>query len=66
VGGLQIWTSALLGAKNIGLFEIYGVSARTRGEGVEPVRTRGRGQFFTVLCGGPLWTSLIIILAELQ
>jgi len=25
--------------KNFGCFEIYGVSARTRGEGVEPVRT---------------------------
>jgi len=38
-GILQIWTSTLFGAKNIGFFEIYGVSARTRGEGVEPVRT---------------------------
>jgi len=38
-------TSALFGAKNFGFFEIY-VSARTRG--VEPVRTRGRGQFFAI------------------
>jgi len=30
---------ALVGAKNIGFFEIYGVSAWTRR--VEPVRTRG-------------------------
>jgi len=29
---LQIWTSALFGVKIIGFFEIYGVSARTRGE----------------------------------
>jgi len=48
--------------KKFGLFEIYGVSARTRGR-VEPVRTRGRrlsqcghfadkgeeGQFFAIL-----------------
>jgi len=48
-------------AKNIGFFEIYGVSARTRGERVEPVRTvcgQGkRGQFFVVLCGRLLWTA---------
>jgi len=25
-------TSAIFGAKNLGFFEIYGVSARTRGE----------------------------------
>jgi len=30
-GALQVWTSALFGAKNFGFFEIYGVSARTRG-----------------------------------
>jgi len=34
-----MWTFALFGAKIIGFFEIYGVSARSRGEGVEPVRT---------------------------
>jgi len=27
-----MWTSALFGAKIIGFIEIYGVSARTRGE----------------------------------
>jgi len=32
-------TFALFGAKNIKFFEIYSVSARQRGEGVEPVRT---------------------------
>jgi len=26
-----MWTSALFGAKSIGFFEIYGVSARTTG-----------------------------------
>jgi len=45
-----MWTSALFGANNIGIFEIYGVSAQTRGRGIEPVRTfcrQGRrGQFF--------------------
>jgi len=32
-------TSSLFGAKNFRFFEIYCVSARTRGRGVEPVRT---------------------------
>jgi len=32
-------TSALFGAKSIGFFKIYGVSARKKGVGVEPVRT---------------------------
>jgi len=31
-------TSALFGAKNFEFFEIYNVSARTRWEGVEPLR----------------------------
>jgi len=39
-GVLQMRTSALFGAKNFGFFKIYGVSARTGGKGVEPVRTR--------------------------
>jgi len=52
-------TSALFGEKNFGFLEIYGVftSARTRGRGVEPVRTRGRDQFFAILCGRLLWTA---------
>jgi len=32
-------TSALFGAKTFKFFEIYGVTARTRREGVCPVRT---------------------------
>jgi len=36
-GILQMWTSALFGAKIIGFFEIYGVSAQTSEEGVELV-----------------------------
>jgi len=32
-------TSALFDAKNFEFFEIYGVFARIRGEGVEPVQT---------------------------
>jgi len=56
-----MWTFALFGAKIIGFFEINGVSARTRGEGVEPVRTRGGGQFFVnyvraTFMDGPLST----------
>jgi len=48
---LQMRTSSLFDAKNFGIFEIYGVSARTRR--VEPVRTFcgqwGRvGQFFAI------------------
>jgi len=38
-GVLQMRMSALFGAKNFGFFEIYGVSARTRGEGVNFVQT---------------------------
>jgi len=30
---IQMRTSALIGAKNFGIFKIYGVSAWTRGEG---------------------------------
>jgi len=54
-----MWTSALFDAKIIGIFEIYGVTARTRG--VEPVRTFcrqvGGGQFFTILCRRLLWMA---------
>jgi len=55
--------SAFFGAKNFGFFKIYGVSARTSGEGVvEPVRTffgqvGRRSQFFVILCGRLLWTG---------
>jgi len=54
-------TSALFGAKHIRFFEIYGVFARTREEGL-PVRIfcgqgKMRGQFFTILCERPLWTA---------
>jgi len=37
-------TFALFSVKNSEFFEIYGVSARTR----------GRGQFFAILCGRSL------------
>jgi len=40
---LQMRTSAIFSAKNCGLFQIYGPSARTSGKEVEPVRTRGKG-----------------------
>jgi len=33
------------------------VPAQTSEEGVKPVRTRGRGQFFTILFGRLLWTA---------
>jgi len=54
---IRMRTSALFGAKNFGFFEIYGVSAQTKGEGVEPVRTRGRGSILTILCGRLLRTA---------
>jgi len=38
-GVFQMWTSALFGEKIIGFFKIYGVSARTREQGVESART---------------------------
>jgi len=38
-----MWTSVFFGEKNMGFFEIYGVSALTRG-GVMPVRKRGGGE----------------------
>jgi len=34
--GIQMWTSALFGAKNIGFFEVNGVSVQTKG--LQPVR----------------------------
>jgi len=59
---LQMQTFALFGAKNSGFFEVYGMSARTRGRGeVEPVRTffgqEWRGSIFAILCGRLLWTT---------
>jgi len=39
-------TFALFVAKTFRIFNIYGVSARIKGEGVETVRTRGRSEFF--------------------
>jgi len=49
-------TSALFGAKNVGFFEICGVSAWTRGEGELSqcghfTEKRGEGKFFVILCG---------------
>jgi len=59
-GGLQMRTSALFGAKNVGFSEIYGVSARTRGEGRLSQFghfTDKECQFFAIFCGRPLWTA---------
>jgi len=53
-----MWASAHFGAKIIGFFEIYGVSARTKGKGVEPVWTfcaqRGRGVSVSRFCADVL------------
>jgi len=60
-GVLQMRTSEIYGAKTPGFFGSYGLSAQTREEGVEPVRTffgqGGSGQFFAILCGRPLWMA---------
>jgi len=53
---LQMRTSALFGEKNVEFFEIYGVSARKGGRGIEPLRTF-YGQFFAILYGRLLWTA---------
>jgi len=58
VGVLQMRTSALIDAKNFGHFEIYSVSARTRSEGVQPVRTfsgQGKGGHFLRFCADVLY-----------
>jgi len=52
--------------KNFGVFEIYGVSARTRG--IEPVRSfceqGGRGQFLAILCGLLSWTTPYLLVFD--
>jgi len=49
--------SEVFGAKNLGFFEIYGVSAWTKGvEPVRPFSDRGGGSIFVILCGRLLWT----------
>jgi len=53
-------TAALFGAKNFGFFEIYIVSARTRGDWASAgiLQTKREGsQFFAILCGRLLWTT---------
>jgi len=54
--------SALFDAKNLGFLKIYGMSVRTKGKEVEPVRTffgqgSGEGSFFLILCRRLLWTA---------
>jgi len=46
--------------KNFGFFEIYGVSARTKGESSNcgHFSDKGKGQFFVILCERLLWTAL--------
>jgi len=60
-------TSTLIGTKNFGFFEIYGVFARTRGgwASADIFRTMGNGgQFFAILCGRPLWTAPNYLLSQ--
>jgi len=55
----QMRTFIIFNTKNSRFFEIYVVSARTRGKEVEPVRTFfGQGdQFFAILFRRLLWTA---------
>jgi len=52
-------TTAVFGAKNIRFFEIYDVSARTRGgwASADIFQTRKRDQIFAILCGRPSWMA---------
>jgi len=48
-------TSAFFGTKNFGIYEIFGVSARTRGRAVKPVRTKGEGFNFSRFCANVIY-----------
>jgi len=50
-------TTALFGAKYYGFFEIYGVSARTRGLSQCGHFRTSRGKFSVILCRRLLWTA---------
>jgi len=56
-----MWTFALFYAKDFGFFEIYGVSARIRREGVGVeslwIFCRQGGSIFAIMCVGLLWTA---------
>jgi len=71
-GVCPVWTMEEVGSsdadvrtfwcKKFGFFEMYGVSARIRGRGIEPVgifcgHGGRRSQFFAILCGRLLWMS---------
>jgi len=63
-GSFQMRTSVLFGAKIFRFFEIYGVSARTRG--VEPMWTfcEQGGSIFAILCvfyGQPLMKKVCAV-----
>jgi len=52
-------TSVLFSAKIIGFFEIYGMSAWTRGRrGLSQCGQGKRVKFFAILCGRLLWAAL--------
>jgi len=56
--------TALSDAKNLGFFKIYGVSARTRGEGrlsqCGHFSDKGEGVDFSRLCGQPLMLTIVV------
>jgi len=57
-----MWTSALLVQKTSDFSKVMVCQhGQGGGEEAEPVRTffgqAGRGQFFAILCGRPLWTA---------
>jgi len=57
--------SALFRAKTFGFFEIFDVSVRTRGKGVEPVRTfcqQGGGVNFSRFCADDFYGRSLLLL----
>jgi len=65
-GVLQMQTSALSGAKKLGFFEIYGVSARTRGELVRTYCRQGEGGGnFSQFCAGVFYGRNLFLLLKI-
>jgi len=56
-------TSALFEAKNFGFFENFGVSERTMGKGVKPVRTSGEGSIVLRFCADVFYGRPLILFA---
>jgi len=62
---LQMQASALLGVKNFGFFDIYDVSAQTRGEEVLSQCGQGERVSFSRFCAGVFFGRPFIIIIYL-